>query len=372
MLRPFKLTNLDITGVNRLFEDVYQHLKKIENAEDLVKSLNDLTGPVSFTGGDGIDVDTSGDTVTVSTPNVSSLWENETTYVAPASNRDVYLRGGASLKLYSGMLGSEKYVIDGDTGFARQDITVSSETANWLHNSKITYNESKSQACHRTESHFTDGVGLGVGQTYQYSHYDAVYKTGDGSAHSFIGNMELGDADSGGDDYNEGQIFGGALLVGRTGLSDTCGYYSFMESTIDVIAGTTVKKGGNLFNFVVRKETVVAADAGHYFDGGIIQSTGAQLCRYGLNIKGKFEHGLNLTELDASATTAIRVLSGKPINLDGATGTYYIKDTGANINGTVQMDGLRIDITPTAETPVATHTAVINLSGTNYRFLCLV
>lgn len=41
------------------------------------------------------------------------------------------------------------------------------------------------------------------------------------------------------------------------------------------------------------------------------------------------------------------------------------------IDGTVQTDALRIDQTPTAETPSATHTVVINMNGTNYKFLCL-
>ena len=33
---------------------------------------------------------------------------------------------------------------------------------------------------------------------------------------------------------------------------------------------------------------------------------------------------------------------------------------------------LRVNVTPTAETPTATHTAVFNINGTNYKFLCLV
>lgn len=41
------------------------------------------------------------------------------------------------------------------------------------------------------------------------------------------------------------------------------------------------------------------------------------------------------------------------------------------IDGTAQVDALRIDQTPTAETPGATHTATINMNGTNYKFLCL-
>ena len=46
-------------------------------------------------------------------------------------------------------------------------------------------------------------------------------------------------------------------------------------------------------------------------------------------------------------------------------------EIGADITGTMQCDILRIDANPTVETPAATHTMVINLNGTNYKFLCL-
>ena len=36
-----------------------------------------------------------------------------------------------------------------------------------------------------------------------------------------------------------------------------------------------------------------------------------------------------------------------------------------------QKESLRVNVTPTAETPTATHTAVFNINGTNYKFLCL-
>lgn len=42
-----------------------------------------------------------------------------------------------------------------------------------------------------------------------------------------------------------------------------------------------------------------------------------------------------------------------------------------DVNGTIQADGLRLDVTPTAETPAATHTVVVNLNGTNYKLLAL-
>ena len=39
--------------------------------------------------------------------------------------------------------------------------------------------------------------------------------------------------------------------------------------------------------------------------------------------------------------------------------------------GLVTANTLRVNVTPTAEVVVATHTAVFNINGTNYKFLCL-
>lgn len=45
---------------------------------------------------------------------------------------------------------------------------------------------------------------------------------------------------------------------------------------------------------------------------------------------------------------------------------------GLSVTGLTTTDTLRVNVTPTAETPTATHTAVFNINGTNYKFLCLV
>lgn len=42
-----------------------------------------------------------------------------------------------------------------------------------------------------------------------------------------------------------------------------------------------------------------------------------------------------------------------------------------DIAGTVQADGLRLDVTPTAETPSMTHTITISVNGTNYKIPCV-
>lgn len=42
-----------------------------------------------------------------------------------------------------------------------------------------------------------------------------------------------------------------------------------------------------------------------------------------------------------------------------------------DVVGTVQADGLRLDVTPTAETPVMTHTITFSANGTNYKIPCV-
>lgn len=41
-----------------------------------------------------------------------------------------------------------------------------------------------------------------------------------------------------------------------------------------------------------------------------------------------------------------------------------------DVAGTIQADGLRLDVTPTAETPSMTHTITISINGTNYKLPC--
>ena len=42
-----------------------------------------------------------------------------------------------------------------------------------------------------------------------------------------------------------------------------------------------------------------------------------------------------------------------------------------DVAGTVQMDGLRVDVTPTAETVTCTHTITFSANGTNYKIPCV-
>ena len=56
----------------------------------------------------------------------------------------------------------------------------------------------------------------------------------------------------------------------------------------------------------------------------------------------------------------------------GESDVAAFSTTGLSVTGLTTTDTLRVNVTPTAETPTATHTAVFNINGTNYKFLCLV
>lgn len=62
---------------------------------------------------------------------------------------------------------------------------------------------------------------------------------------------------------------------------------------------------------------------------------------------------------------------------DGSSNGLYgtvrctISDSGVDVVGTVQMDGLRIDVVPTSEVVVCTHTIVFSANGINYKIPCV-
>jgi len=66
------------------------------------------------------------------------------------------------------------------------------------------------------------------------------------------------------------------------------------------------------------------------------------------------------------------ILQGSTISIspDGSA-RLLVSTSGATVTGLTTTDTLRVNVTPTAETPTATHTAVFNINGTNYKFLCL-
>lgn len=66
------------------------------------------------------------------------------------------------------------------------------------------------------------------------------------------------------------------------------------------------------------------------------------------------------------------ILQGSTISINPEGSVRLLVSTsGATVTGLTTTDTLRVNVTPTAETPTATHTAVFNINGTNYKFLCL-
>jgi len=53
------------------------------------------------------------------------------------------------------------------------------------------------------------------------------------------------------------------------------------------------------------------------------------------------------------------------------TNIAVFSSAGAVVTGLTTTDTLRVNVTPAAEVVVATHTAVFNINGTDYKFLCL-
>jgi hypothetical protein len=56
---------------------------------------------------------------------------------------------------------------------------------------------------------------------------------------------------------------------------------------------------------------------------------------------------------------------------NGRLGIGVTPNNKLDVAGTVQMDGLRIDVTPTFEVVVCTYSLTISLNGTNYKIPCV-
>lgn len=104
-----------------------------------------------------------------------------------------------------------------------------------------------------------------------------------------------------------------------------------------------------------------------------------------------YNHTTNAMELTAATTQKLSLGSSIVINdpgedidtrIEGDTDTNLLfvdasadrvgigVATPANkleVNGTIQADGLRLDVSPTAEAIVPTHTITISVNGTNYK-----
>jgi hypothetical protein len=120
--------------------------------------------------------------------------------------------------------------------------------------------------------------------------------------------------------------------------------------------------------------------------GGTLAVTGALDTSLGLNVGAttNANHGIELGYTGGSASTPYIDLHSGATAVDydvrliasggsGASGGGTLSITAANvaISNLATVGSLRVNVTPAAETPAATHTAVINFNGTNYKVLCV-
>jgi hypothetical protein len=81
---------------------------------------------------------------------------------------------------------------------------------------------------------------------------------------------------------------------------------------------------------------------------------------------------------EADSTTAMQMQNAAGtaiVTVDTTNSRLGIGTTPGNkldVAGTVQMDGLRIDVAPVSETVTCTHTLTFSANGTNYKFPCVV
>jgi len=352
MLRPLKLTTVDTTGVNRLFEDVYQHLGKIENAENLVRSLNDLTGPVSFTGSGGAEVTTSGATVTVSTPVADSLWEDKTTYISPAGNKDVLLRGGSSLQLYDGMLGDKMIELDSDGSKLLQIGMLGYDTF------------SDKMPIEIRTLRMTDGTVKAVMRADAYNSWAAQPSGTETWIFQANGQRTAGEGDFNAFNASIGNISTAGTVCGLNSYCYTASTGNLIGMETGVVHDGVGSGGLVCQNLAMKKLNAFAASQygviTRIYNNGATEkidrlfsiaqaSVSGNAVTFAEKIMGKdpglwtgntprFDYGLDFSDFTFN-TAAMRVPSGSPIVLDGTTGTYYIKDTGASINGNVYATG---------------------------------
>ena len=112
--------------------------------------------------------------------------------------------------------------------------------------------------------------------------------------------------------------------------------------------------------------------------GGTIQTshdsaTGVKMTSTGINfydnvasfLLGSTSYG----SIFASAVEGLKIQGNVDVTIKAGSGSVLIK-SATDIQGALQCDSLRVDQTPTATPPTASHYITINCNGTLYR-MCL-
>lgn len=112
-------------------------------------------------------------------------------------------------------------------------------------------------------------------------------------------------------------------------------------------SGTPSNGGTNPSDLFV--SNILEVNGVSYFDGAVIfNEAGADI-----DLRAEGDTDVNLLFLDAS-TDRIGIGTNTP-------------NSKLDVTGTIQADGLRLDLTPTAETISPTHTITVNINGTDYK-----
>lgn len=177
----------------------------------------------------------------------------------------------------------------------------------------------------------------------------------------------------------------GTLRVDSTGMLYDNRNNAILQQSASGVASNRDLTIGNatyanaLFGFkgIAFGPTIASADLGSN-SAMFMVSGGTSTGSFGLNIilagqagaSGNNNGGHIIIDPGAptgSGTTGV-------IRLGATRGNVAIGQNTANnkldVAGTVQADGLRLDVTPIAETPAMTHTITISVNGTNYKLPC--
>jgi len=191
--------------------------------------------------------------------------------------------------------------------------------------------------------------------------------TGNVSANHITANMLQTDC------VTADKIYAGSVTADKMTVSELSAISANIGTvTAGTITGATIQTEAAAGAGIKLTSGGLAAFAGEWFSfytggptkrGSIITTTTS------------FQISSHSATLVLNGNTGDVILNGPSIrpNVDDASDlgdtTHEWKDLF--IDGTAQVDALRIDQTPAAETPAATHTITISANGTNYKLLCV-
>ncbi len=138
---------------------------------------------------------------------------------------------------------------------------------------------------------------------------------------------------------------------------------------VTIANGNLVLANGYAMEFVAGSGTYINSVVGTYLrlvTGNVVRQ--------------EFDASGNVIFNDTGADTDFRIEGDTNANLfmlDAGLDAIGIGETASsgsrmNVNGTLRADGLRLDVSPTLETIVCTHTITVDINGTNYKIPIVV